>query len=154
MQQIAEERAKQLTKAERLITIGQTAGMVGHDIRNPLQSIIGEIYLLKGYLQSTPESETKREAVESLESIETNVNYINKIVADLQDYSRTIKPEHLNFNLKDLVSDVLQTISRQKNLLVNVNVIKTTGQRFLFAYLGSWITEDTSTKTISKKIGA
>ena len=57
-----------------------------------------------------------------MESIETNVNYINKIVADLQDYSRTIKPEHLNFNLKDLVSDVLQTISRQKNLLVNVNI--------------------------------
>ena len=32
--------------SERLIAIGQTAGMVGHDIRNPLQAITGDLYLL------------------------------------------------------------------------------------------------------------
>ena len=30
---------------ERLAAIGATAGMVGHDIRNPLQTITGELYL-------------------------------------------------------------------------------------------------------------
>ena len=33
---------KQLQDSERLAAIGATAGMVGHDIRNPLQAIIGE----------------------------------------------------------------------------------------------------------------
>jgi len=32
---------------ERLAAIGQTAGMVGHDIRNPLQAITSEVYLAK-----------------------------------------------------------------------------------------------------------
>ena len=50
-----------------------------------------------------PESETKKEVAESLDSIETNVNYINKIVADLQDYSRSIKPEYSSFKLKELI---------------------------------------------------
>jgi PAS domain S-box-containing protein len=47
MEQLAQNRLLQLRDAERLAAIGQTAGMVGHDIRNPLQSILGELYLAK-----------------------------------------------------------------------------------------------------------
>ena len=35
MEDLAEKRAAQLKDAERLAAIGATAGMVGHDIRNP-----------------------------------------------------------------------------------------------------------------------
>ncbi len=48
-------------KTKRLSAIGATASMVGHDIRNPLQAIVGDIYLLKEYLTSMPESETRKE---------------------------------------------------------------------------------------------
>ena len=41
------ERTRQLRESERLATIGQVAGMVGHDIRNPLQAIVSELYLAK-----------------------------------------------------------------------------------------------------------
>ena len=109
-------------KIARLSAIGATAGMVGHDIRNPLQAITGDLYLLKEFLKSMPESETKKEVLESLDNIESNINYINKIVADLQDYSRTLKPEYSNFNLTDLVTSVLQTISRQNNLEISLNI--------------------------------
>jgi PAS domain S-box-containing protein len=109
-------------KTKRLSAIGATAGMVGHDIRNPLQAIVGDIYLLKDNLKSMPESETKKEVTESLDIIETNVNYINKIVADLQDYSRSINPECSEFNLTDLITTILQNFSRQNNLEVSVNV--------------------------------
>jgi PAS domain S-box-containing protein len=47
LEQIVEERTKQLQNAERLAAIGQTAGMIGHDIRNPLQSIVGELFLMQ-----------------------------------------------------------------------------------------------------------
>ena len=43
LEKLVEERTKQLKDAERLATIGQTAGMVGHDIRNPLQAIVGRL---------------------------------------------------------------------------------------------------------------
>ena len=109
-------------KTKRLSAIGATAGMVGHDIRNPLQAIIGDIYLLKEFLNSIPESEIRKEVAESLDNIETNVNYINKIVADLQDYSRSINLEYSQFNFKELITSVLQSISRQNNLEVSVNI--------------------------------
>jgi signal transduction histidine kinase len=59
MEQLAKERAEKLKDAERLAVIGATAGMVGHDIRNPLQAIVGELYLSKGNLLSLSEGECK-----------------------------------------------------------------------------------------------
>ena len=46
MEELAEQRAQQLQNSERLAAIGQTAGMVGHDIRNPLQAITSDMYLI------------------------------------------------------------------------------------------------------------
>ncbi len=109
-------------KTKRLSAIGATASMVGHDIRNPLQAIVGDIYLLKENIKSMPESETQREVAESIDSIETNVNYINKIVSDLQDYSRSLNPEYSDFNLKEMIEIILQSVNRQNNLDISVNI--------------------------------
>ena len=101
---------KLLQEKERLAGIGATAGMVGHDIRNPLQAITGDVYLLKDYLAGMPETPIKGEVVESVDSIEQNVSYINKIVADLQDYARPLTPQYADVNLYDLVVRCLETI--------------------------------------------
>ncbi len=102
---------KQLKDSERLAAIGQTAGMVGHDIRNPLQAITSDVYLLKNDLVGMPNNEAKGEVSESLDSIEKNIGYINKIVADLQDYARPLKPEYINSKLQELIGGVLQPIT-------------------------------------------
>ena len=59
MENLAEERAEKLKDAERLAAIGATAGMVGHDIRNPLQAIVGNLYLIESDLARMPEGKEK-----------------------------------------------------------------------------------------------
>jgi len=103
LERIVEERTKALRDAERLATIGATAGMVGHDIRNPLQAITGDLYLTKLDLDTLPDDETKRNMQESLEAIEQNIDYIDKIVADLQDYARPIKPIVKKMDLETII---------------------------------------------------
>jgi len=78
--------------AQRLAVIGQTAGMVGHDIRNPLQAIIGDVYLAKMSLDSFSEGEEKKNLRESLDAIQNQTEYINKIIMDLQDFAKSLKP--------------------------------------------------------------
>jgi phosphoglycerate-specific signal transduction histidine kinase len=90
---------KKLESAENLAVIGQTAGMVGHDIRNPLQAIVSATYLVKDDLASLPQSETKESLVESMKEIEDQAAYISKIVADLQDFSIPLKPFSEETNL-------------------------------------------------------
>ena len=63
LEELVEERTKQLKDSERLAAIGATAGMVGHDIRNPLQAITGDVYLAKTELAAIPESQEKKNTV-------------------------------------------------------------------------------------------
>jgi signal transduction histidine kinase len=87
-QQLAETQAK-LVKSERLAAIGELAGMVGHDLRNPLTSIKGATYFLKTKYAQGMEPLGK----EMLQTIEKSIEYSNKIINDLLDYSREIKLE-------------------------------------------------------------
>ncbi len=113
---------KQLQDKERLAGIGATAGMVGHDIRNPLQAILSDTYLLKTELTSMPECETKEGVAESLDGIENNVNYINKIVQDLQDYARPLTPSAKETDLEKIFEEVLVNKAVPKRVKVTSKV--------------------------------
>ncbi len=115
---------KNLKDAERLAAIGATAGMVGHDIRNPLQAIIGDVFLAKSDLASLPEGEAKEDLKESLEAIQTNTEYINKVVQDLQDFARPIKPSAQEISLKALWEDILFKNEVPENINVSCKVDK------------------------------
>jgi PAS domain S-box-containing protein len=52
---------EELTKSQRLAAIGETAAIVGHDLRNPLQGIASTVYLAKKILKS-PKAEKRKEA--------------------------------------------------------------------------------------------
>jgi signal transduction histidine kinase len=122
LEKIVEERTKQLKDSERLAAIGATAGMVGHDIRNPLQAIIGDIYLVKTELASIPERDEKKSLLESLQEIEKNVDYINKIVADLQDFARPLKPNAEEIDIKLIIDELLTKNGLPENVKVTVEV--------------------------------
>ncbi|MGA7105468.1 MAG: PAS domain S-box protein, partial [Candidatus Deferrimicrobiaceae bacterium] len=113
---------KQLKDTERLAAIGLTAGMVGHDIRNPLQAITGEIYLAKTELDPAPDSDAKKNVLENLQEIENNVDYINKIVADLQDFSRPLNPRVEEIDLKTIIDKLLEKNDLPKNIDLEVRV--------------------------------
>ncbi len=108
---------------ERLVAIGQTAGMIGHDIRNPLQAIVSELYIAKDALTSSPYSEeAKRPAIESIELIEEQTDYISKIVSDLQDYARPLKPEYKETDLGKIVTSVFQVVRIPNKIELKVDV--------------------------------
>jgi len=122
LEKLVEERTKQLKDSERLAAIGATAGMVGHDIRNPLQAITSDVYLAKTELASTPESEEKKNALESLQEIEKNIDYINKIVQDLQDFARPLNPKAEEADLKLIIAELLVKQSMPNNIELSVKI--------------------------------
>jgi signal transduction histidine kinase len=118
------DQAEEILGSESLVAIGKTAGMVGHDIRNPLQAITSDVYLVKTDLASLPESEAKKGVEESLESIEKNVEYINKIVSDLQDFARKDLPKPTAINLEKTIQEILSANIVPQNLAVSVSIEK------------------------------
>lgn len=121
---LVKSRTEKLKNAERLATIGETAGMIGHDIRNPLQSIIGELYLAKDELSELPDDEVKKSLLDSVNYIEEQTLYINKIVTDLQDYAKPLTPQLQTIDLEDVMRETVMSLDIPSNVTVRFAVLK------------------------------
>jgi PAS domain S-box-containing protein len=111
--QLAETQAK-LVKSERLAAIGELAGMVGHDLRNPLTSIKGATYFLRAKYGSSLEGIGQ----EMLQNIDNSIEYSNKIINDLLDYSREIKLELSEATPSGLFKTALALLQVQEKIKV------------------------------------
>jgi PAS domain S-box-containing protein len=101
-----------LHEAERLAAVGETAAMVGHDLRNPLQGMAGALHLLK------QESLTGDERDEMLRVIEKSLEYSDSIVRDLADYSGEIQLQLAEVTPKSIIGDAIGAVRVPKNLEV------------------------------------
>jgi PAS domain S-box-containing protein len=122
LERLVVQRTRQLQEKERLAAIGETAGMVGHDIRNPLQAIVSELFLAKESIDELPEDKVREDVLESINNMQEQVEYINKIVSDLQDFARPLQPELKEANLSELIASIIQTIHIPKNINAEVEV--------------------------------
>lgn len=120
MEQLAEERASKLRDSERLAAIGATAGMIGHDIRNPLQGIDGALFLAKqSVISSSAKGEEKKELIEELDLIDEQVKYIDHMVADLQHFAKKPDLQLKEVNIQQLIIESLAMAQIPKNVKVN-----------------------------------
>ena len=95
-----------LLKAERLAAIGELAGMVGHDLRNPLSGIKNAVY----YLKKKGIAISKAQAKEMFDTIEKDIEYSNKIINDLLEYSREIHLKLTKHAANTLVNEAIRMI--------------------------------------------
>jgi PAS domain S-box-containing protein len=121
---LVKDATEKLFESERFAAIGQTAGMVGHDIRNPLQAIAGELYLQKCELDCLPDCEAKQNLKQSIGVIEEQATYIGKIVSDLQDFARPLVPQFGEVDFEEIVQNALSTIDIPENIEVTYQVDK------------------------------
>lgn len=122
LEQLVEERTRQLQVAQRFAVIGELATMIGHDMRNPLQVITNMQYLLemKMHKMAPEESEVfvRHGILDIFNRIGNEILYLNKIVSDLQDYAREVNLEKEQINLTAFLDDLLQTISPPSSITV------------------------------------
>jgi signal transduction histidine kinase len=122
LEELVLQQVEQLKNAERLSAIGETAGMIGHDIRNPLQTMFGELYLSKTDVDSLPEGEVKNNLKESIRNMKDSLSYIDKIVADLQDYARPPKPVLESITVEKIIRNVLSSMDIPENIQVTYSL--------------------------------
>jgi PAS domain S-box-containing protein len=97
---------ERLVKAERFAAIGELAGMVGHDLRNPLTAIKNAAYYLER--KQSPDADIKTK--EMFQVINKSVEHANKIIHNLLEYSKEITLEIEEVTPKTLLDYVLLMI--------------------------------------------
>jgi len=114
---------EQRLRLEKLAAIAELAAMVGHDLRNPLQSIENAVYYLNNELAFlSPSLPNSKKTMEMLRVINDSVNYADKIVRDLQDFSATKKPVLENIDINMLVKETLPQTEAPRNIEINTEL--------------------------------
>ncbi len=106
----AEER---LVRSEKLAVLGQLAGDVAHELRNPLGAIKNAAYFLNLTLKK-PEPEVK----ETLEILDKEVGTSERIISSLLDFARPKLPIRQKVDINELIQGTLSRITMPKNVKV------------------------------------
>jgi PAS domain S-box-containing protein len=97
------EAQENLVRKERLAVLGQLAGGVAHQIRNPLAAIMNATYVLRRHL--APEQHPNVE--DAIRIIHDEVRHANVIITGLLDYARVRTPDRHPASIVELVDRVL-----------------------------------------------
>ena len=114
LEELVEERTRKLRQAERMATIGELAAMVAHDLRNPLTGIAGATY----YLKTRADSKLSEKEKDMLATTERAIDYSNKIINDLLDYSMEMKLDRSETDPKSLLEEALSRIEAPAGIAV------------------------------------
>ena len=124
LEEMVEERTKelkdaqeQLVRREKLAILGQLAGGVGHELRNPLGVISNAVYYLKMVMPDAEET-----IKEYLETISEEVNRSTKIISDLLDFSRVKSVDREETAVSDLVAQVLEKQPTPENIKLTTTI--------------------------------
>ena len=125
MEELVEERTQELREAnerllrrEKLAVLGQLAGGVGHELRNPLGVISNAVYFLRSTQAGADEK-----TVEYLDILTEEVQNANKIIGDLLDMGRSRPPDQDKFTLSSAMAKVLDKVPSPENIEVSWDVL-------------------------------
>ncbi|MBC7092284.1 MAG: PAS domain S-box protein, partial [Nitrososphaeria archaeon] len=119
IEELFREKERKVKESETLAAIGRATSMIGHDLRNPLQTIANLIYLAKNRT-------TDSKIIDILDAISEQMAYMHKIILDLQDFSTPKVPVFQTYSIEELFSLVLKSIKVPDNVKVVKNLrIKT-----------------------------
>lgn len=99
--ELAETR-EELVRSEKLAVLGQLAGSIAHDLRNPLAAISNSSELLR--LQSGRDSATPDRL---LSIIDAQIRRCVEIINGLLEFARTSRLEIVPCSLREIIRDVL-----------------------------------------------
>ena len=111
------EYTSRLQRNERLATLGQVAGGVAHELRNPLNVVKTSVYYLLHARNPTPEKTT-----EHLRRIERQVEVADSVITALSNFARMPLPSLQPIPVSKLVQDTLEFNSPGDGVQVELEV--------------------------------
>ena len=99
------EAQESLVRREKLAMLGQLAGGVGHELRNPLGVMTNAIYYLLMVLKEAP-----TDVKEYLGIIRTQIALSEKIVGDLLDFARVKQPQLETLPVEKILREQLERV--------------------------------------------
>ena len=106
-----------IVRQEKLALLGQLAGGVGHELRNPLGIISNAVYYLK-FIQ--PDADQKVKQYHAM--IEQEVRNSDKIITDLLDFARLEAVDRAPVSVRELVQRTLTRFPVPETIITSLKI--------------------------------
>jgi PAS domain S-box-containing protein len=111
------EAQEEMVRKEKLAVLGQVAGSVGHELRNPLGVMNNAVYFLQAVLTDADDS-----VKEYLNIIKSEIASSERIVSDLLDSVRTKPPHPEVVGLAELIDQTLRKSTIPPSVTVKLDI--------------------------------
>jgi two-component system, NtrC family, sensor kinase len=110
------EYMARLQRTERLATLGQVAGGVAHELRNPLNVVKTSVYYLLNARNPTPEKKS-----DHLKRIERNVELADNVITSLSNFAKVPVPALVPIAIEPLLCEALEINPPGEGIAVTVD---------------------------------
>ncbi len=107
---------EKLIRSEKLAAIGQLAGGVGHELRNPLGAIKNAVYYIRGKMVNSELAQKEPRVMQFLDIVDGEIASSTKIISDLLTFSRVGKPAVSPARIEKVIDDAVAHSVIPKNI--------------------------------------
>jgi PAS domain S-box-containing protein len=111
------ETQEKLIRQERLAVLGELAGGVGHELRNPLGVITNAIYYIN---MALPEVDSK--VRKYLQLIETEAKNAARIISDLLNFARVESVERMPARIPEVIVEIMEQYPAPEGMVSRVDI--------------------------------
>lgn len=111
------EYLRRQQQVERMAAIGQVAGGIAHELRNPLNVIKTSVYYLLHARQPTPEK-----SAEHLQRIHNQVGLADGVITALSNFARLPLPNMEPFDLELVLRDAVESCALPDGISVTIDL--------------------------------
>ncbi len=111
------EHLNRRRQVERLAAIGQVAGGIAHELRNPLNVVKTSVYYLR-----TAKNPTEAKRAEHLERIERQVEAADRVITALNDFAKLPLPAFRPVPVENLLRETLEQTLLPENIAVKIQI--------------------------------
>lgn len=109
LRQQLKEKDKEIERATKLATLGETAAAMAHEIRNPLGAIKLFTSLLRSDIADKPDS------LDILRNIDDSINSLDHVVSNILQFSKNQKPSFGPLNLHAIIQEQIEEVLRSRH---------------------------------------
>ena len=111
---LRKQTEEELLRSEKLVSLGQLAASVAHEVNNPLAGILVYVKLfLKKYREEKLQTEKSQE---QLLKVEKELERTTRIIRNLLDFSRQSEPNMRALDINKVIDAALSLVENQINL--------------------------------------
>jgi two-component system, NtrC family, sensor histidine kinase HydH len=104
-----DQQQRKLKSNERLVTIGQLAASIGHELRNPLGTIETSVYLIAQKLDRLGVNDEGTDR--HIQKARKQVQLCSKIISDLLELARSRTPTRRQLSVETVIDEALEALT-------------------------------------------